>query len=674
MSFDILTRRRTNFVLWAPGVSQAPTLLIGKLRVGNPITLTSQKRVPLERAATDLWQLPATSDKLSLEDGIYHYWFEVNDSRSGNKVLVTDPLSYCVDYRIVMHPEYQPASLIRLQGGQLLPCDPDSTDKIPTLAITPLEKLPKNNQLVIYELPASWTRAGISGSDGAERDVGSFLDVVALFEKDSAGGNFAGLDEIASSAHLTELGINCLELLPPADTKASREWGYATAHYFAPDYDLGFPETYTTAQPISELVNLVNVLHGRGVRFVTDNVMAFGHDPMIYVAYDSFHIDPSKADDEDPDKFQSSRNRERRDGYGGESWRYANRVKGYDPESGADPKEDVQPAGVLMRAQLARWMGEGGFGVDGVRLDSCNNIANWSFIKEFNVDGRKHFRARYGTPGGSVEVDSRFLVIAEELAVPLDMIRSGTVDALWNEGFQRLLRGAVLGRSANGENSFEWTVRKMVDCRGLGFTDGTQAINYITSHDTGGGPGKWRLYNFLTDAGLWWDIERRAKLAFVCLLTSVGVPMIFAGEEFADQQDRNVEESTGQQKQIDPVNWARKSDTWRTRIFETVSRLVKLRTSNPALSVNDTDWIHMDFDFGRRILAWKRGSATMKPVVVVANFSDAFTPGSEYRINGWPSTGAGSAWREVCQDRAVPGEWVGREPLFPWEAKVYECL
>ena len=38
---------------------------------------------------------------------------------------------------------------------------------------------------------------------------------------------------------------------------------------------------------------------------------------------------------------------------------------------------------------------------------------------------------------------------------------------------------------------------------------------------------------------------------------------------------------------------------------------------------------------------------------------------------GWPATAAGRSWREVTQDRDVPPEWVGREPLFPWEAKVY---
>jgi pullulanase len=31
--------------------------------------------------------------------------------------------------------------------------------------------------------------------------------------------------------------------------------------------------------------------------------------------------------------------------------------------------------------------------------------------------------------------------------------------------------------------------------------------------------------------------EKRIKLAFVCLLAAVGIPMILAGEEFADEHD-----------------------------------------------------------------------------------------------------------------------------------------
>src|SRR5262249_52349764 len=117
----------------------------------------------------------------------------------------------------------------------------------------------------------------------------------------------------------------------------------------------------------------------------------------------------------------------------------------------------------------------------------------------------------------------------------------------------------------------------------------------------------------------------------------------------------------------------------RKRIFEYVARLVKFRTRQPALRVNDTEFIHLDFDAGKRILGWKRGAPGQAAAVVVANFSDFVTsgagsPGAEYRIHNWPGTPAGRQWHEVTQQRVVPPEWVGREPLYPWEAKVYTLV
>jgi hypothetical protein len=48
-----------------------------------------------------------------------------------------------------------------------------------------------------------------------------------------------------------------------------------------------------------------------------------------------------------------------------------------------------------------------------------------------------------------------------------------------------------------------------------------------------------------------------------------------------------------------------------------------------------------------------------------------FPPGAEYVVPSWPATPAGRRWREVTQNRDVPAAWIGKEPLFPWEAKVY---
>ena len=48
-------------------------------------------------------------------------------------------------------------------------------------------------------------------------------------------------------------------------------------------------------------------------------------------------------------------------------------------------------------------------------------------------------------------------------------------------------------------------------------------------------------------------------------MTAVGIPMIFAGEEFADQHDLAV---VHPHKQVDPVNFDRLQDPWRRRVFE----------------------------------------------------------------------------------------------------------
>jgi 1,4-alpha-glucan branching enzyme len=182
-----------------------------------------------------------------------------------------------------------------------------------------------------------------------------------------------------------------------------------------------------------------------------------------------------------------------------------------------------------------------------------------------------------------------------------------------------------------------------------------------------------RLFNFLQNNGVAFK-EKQVKLAFVCLLTAVGIPMIFAGEEFADQHDLPVQHP---EKQTDPVNFRRMEEQWRRRIFDYVARLVKLRTSSAALSINDTQFLHFDFTPGRRVIAWQRGAAASgEVVVVVANFSGWGTdnpesPNAEYRVANWPSLPPGRRWREITQERNVPSEWAGREPLFPWEAKVY---
>lgn len=343
----------------------------------------------------------------------------------------------------------------------------------------------------------------------------------------------------------------------------------------------------------------------------------------------------------------------------------------------------LSPARQLLLTVLSHWMAT--CDIDGVRVDSTRNILNWDFLEAFSAHGRAAWRERWAGLGEpQAEADARFLVVGEELPPRLDFVTTGRLDGLWNEPFLERVRAAILGQTVH-EGRFDDMIRAMIDCRRLGYPDGTAAINYVTSHDVEGFR-KERLFRFLVNNGIGrqegggldeGEIARRIRLAFVCLLTAVGVPMILAGEEFGDDHDRAVVHPA---KQSDPVNFDRLGDAWRCDLVRYVARLVRLRTSSDALSVNDTAFIHVDLDAGKRVAAWHRGRPGVDPpVVVVANFSDFRSdahgsPPFEYRVNGWPARPRGTRWRETAQERDVPDEWAGREPIFPCEAKVYAAL
>lgn len=673
MRAHIFELKRTMFVLWRPwNTWPVPRLVIGWFQLGNPPMLVHEQ-------AWDLVELPGqpglwgiSAEQCGLVDGnVYHYWFEVTDSspyRNGWRILVTDPLARTVDWRlranalggIYGEDDRDPAAVVKYLGGELVPCDAAGETFVPA-PLLPTAYAPTNNRLVIYELPTSWTQTNPDGTPGV--GVGTFRDVAALVDAQTPGANFTGCAALAlGRSHLQELGINALELLPPADSFVNREWGYATSNYLAPDYDLGFPEGNTSPTANLDLTVLVSLCHARGIRFFADVVMAFGtRAPLENVNFEDFHLDAAQRPD-DVDANQSG-GHGRRDGFGGTLWRYSRAVDGYDPIDGWTRTHF--PARQFMKLYLLRWMED--FAIDGLRLDSVNNIANWDFVQEFKDLARSFW-------AGSGSEPDRFLVVGEELSVPKELITQGRLDGLWNEDFKYLVRSAILGRNDAKEPSFEWTVRKLIDCRLLGFADGAQAVNYLGSHDVEGVRNE-RLYNFLVNNGVPLT-EERIKLAFVCLLTAVGVPMIFAGDEFADQHDL----STGHpEKQRDAVNFERVDEPWRRRVFDYVARLVKFRTTSDALCVNDTAFIHVDFNHGKRVIVWRRGlPGSDAQVVVVANFSDYTTPnaghGGEYYVPNWPATPEGKSWREITQDREVPADWVGREAIFAWEAKVYALV
>jgi len=668
MPIDLLSRKQTHFVLWRPRASDpTPALYIGNFPNPSAPTFENFREIPLHQVSKfgDLWAIPAQDCGLS-EGQVYFYWFKVRNTDPYDPayqvLYCTDPMAWTVDRRFPAPvpsesggiASLDPASVVLYRNGQLIPCNADG-QTVEWSGDRSQATLQPNNHLVIYELPTRWSRIRSTG----EMIVGNgtFRDVLSLLESEQTAPNFPTVLALNNRAHLVELGVTALELLPPADSDDDLNWGYGTANYFAADFELGRQDgesASAASTSTTDLANLIQVCHQNGLRFFVDAVMAFSrNNPYHNINFLDFYIQWGSRDPE-----QGSR-----DGFGGDLFKYNSWVEGYHPITGQQAW--FVPAREYMKAYIAHWMTY--YRVNGLRLDSVNNIANYDFLQEF----KDFARSLWQDLGGSGD---RFLVVGEELSVPLDLVHQNRLDGLWNEKFKQIIRQVILGKNTADEPSFEWSVRKLIDCRNLGFTDGSQAVNYLTSHDIGG-MGNERFFNWLVNNGI--DrTEPRIKLAFVCLLTAVGIPMILAGDEFADQQDLDITQ-LGQgdtNKQVDPVNYSRMNEDWRRRIFQYVARLVRFRTSSHALAVNDTQFIHVDFNEGKRVLVWQRGNGN-ELVVVVANFSDYGTPpGSEYRVPNWPATPGGKQWKEITQDRMVPADWVGREGIIPWEAKVYALV
>jgi pullulanase len=695
---DLIERKEAHFVLWRPSANdKPPRLVIGRFQPGNPPQLADEQSFPLEQDAQKkgLWSIAASD--CGLESGhVYHYWFEVEDTNPqrrdavpAKQVRCTDPAAYTVDWRLLAPPlpppftedNRQPAAVIKFENDRLLAADPGGEAAAFPDDPGP-DTLPANNRLVIYELPTAWSRSG--GLGPGERAVGTFQDVLALIDEAAGGANFVGVHALrAGHSYLGALGINALELLPAQDSFFKRAWGYDTAHFLAPDFELGFPDGNSWPTANLDLAKLVESAHQNGIRFFIDVVMAFARQEAYQaIDFDDFYIEDPFRHQDDPDALTSGRggdgHKEVRDGFGSTLLRYT-RATGtpvYDPVSGNNMV--LVPARGLMYSFITRWMRD--FHVDGVRMDSVENVANWDFVGGFKDRARQLWQDRWQAAGLGAGADERFLVVGEELSEPMQLLTQNRLDGLWNDSFRQLVRAAILGEAAPGEATFESTVRKAIDCRQLGFADGAQAVNYITSHDVQGFRRE-RLFNMLVSSGLRdLELQKRIELAFVCLLTAVGIPMLLAGEEFADQHDLfdaqgHVSETGG--KQVDPVDFTRANEPWRKVVLDYVARLVHFRTTHPALAVNDTEFLHIDFNDGKRVLAWKRGSPGQDPVVVVANFSDFSTqnalsdPRAEYVVHNWSATPPGRHWREVTQDRDVRPDQVGREPIFSWEAKVY---
>jgi 1,4-alpha-glucan branching enzyme len=576
---------------------------------------------------------------LPLADGAYEYEF-VLDGRADQPVPdpFADEITRFGGYRGVFH----------VRGGRRVRPRFSWDDELPAGT-----RLPDNNQVVLCEMPLRWMDTGGDDSGFRQVDLGTFEAVL-----------FDHLDDLA------RLGVNAIELLPVQDSPDTLNWGYGTRFFFAPDLDMGTPV---------DLKFLIKQAHARGMRVFLDVVMnhSAAKCPLLALADDWFYLPRGSAEEGD------------RPDYGGRAFRYVR------------PAPDgSHPAREFHYRMAEFWVRE--FHVDGFRLDEFKGINNWDFIQTF--------RERAWSADARLFPGRPFLVIAEDswrrpVITRDDPNNPGgkkVVDSMWNFAFRdearRLLRDGIDTRW--GEPSRTQRIRALVSggatwddlsrsMRG-GFGDLSQAVDYVTSHDVEK-PGEQRFLNevlgsLLRERGLGdgsvanvravvdgtagdgdgrleqahQDALERVRSAFALLLTSVGVPMFLAGEEFGDVHD--LEPGDWRLKMSDPVDWGRLDRPGHRVLRGRVRELIRLRTAHGALQRNEVDffYFHPDVDNngGARVFAYCR-TAGVPPgrrghVAVVANagpqrFGEFYLP--------WP-------WPDAEQIREVGAPAQAQPPRF----------
>lgn len=585
-------------------------------------------------------------DLLGLGDGRYEYEFVVNGT-----TIAADPYAD----EITRFGGYR--GIFTIAGGRRVAKLFRWDGEFPAGV-----SLPQNNQIAIYEMPIRWMSSDPSENPLVE--LGTFDKVI-----------FEHLDDLAS------MGVNCVELLPVEDSPQTLNWGYGTRFFFAPDYDVGNPV---------DAKFFVKSCHQRGIRVLLDVVMnMFAPScPLAALAPEWFYEQGSPA---------------RQD------W-------GQDLFLFNSPAYDSYFAAREFLCEMAEfWVSD--YHVDGFRIDDFADIGNWDFVQEFHDRATAQSQALLPSkPFIVVAEDSnrRFVTTGND---PSNPNGSKVVDAIWNFGYRdesrRLLTNAI--NTAWGQPSRSVRVQHLISKDGMwndwnhafdaGYADLACSVDYITSHDVADGP---RLMNIilgpmLQAAGLGdgsvqnvrWAVDnvdtsansslqtavqtalRRAFGAFAILMTSVGMPMWLAGEEFGDVHDTDYVDVNS--KQQDPVQWNRAQFLGNAALKANIAKLIQLRTSHPALQRNEVEafYFHPQFDDNDapRVFAYCRSGGqplgTAGQVIVIANMGPQ--PFSTYNIPGWRWGGAPLA--EIGYPNAAPS-YNGMTGTFslslnPFEARVF---
>ncbi len=403
--------------------------------------------------------------------------------------------------------------------------------------------------------------------------------------------------------HLRDLGINTIEVMPVSEFAGDLSWGYNPAHPYAVESAYGGPEG---------LQRFVKAAHERGLAVILDVVYNhFGPSDLSLWRFDGWS----------------------ENGLGG--------IYFYNDWRASTPWGDSRPD----------------YGRGEVRSYLRDNALMW--IEEYGLDGLRwdmtlFIRTCKGTPGDPAddlkegwgllqwineEVHGRFpraVTIAEDLRDSEWLVKGAGAggagfNAQWDAAFVHPVREVMI--VARDEHRNLDAVISSLKNKYDG--DAFKRVVYSESHDEVAN-GRARMPTEIGDEVFdGHPARKRSTLAAALVMTAPGVPMLFQGQEFLENEW--FRDSV-------PLDWGKRERF--AGIFALYRDLLGLRARLLGLQGQHVETHHVDHE--RKILAYQRwrDPEAGDHVLVVANFSHE--PVSDLAI-GVPAPGL---WRAVFNSDA----------------------
>ena len=422
------------------------------------------------------------------------------------------------------------------------------------------------NDLIIYEL-----HIGDFGSYNSNSEYGVFDDITLKIE----------------SGYFQDLGINAIELMPIAEFEGDFSWGYNPSFYMAPESSYGTPEDFK---------NLVDVAHQNDIAILVDVVFnhLWGSSPLfqLYQPDNNYNWQ-----DHDFDNCPYFDDEESAWGYKLEHW---HNIGGREYRSWK-----------YITDALRIWVED--YHIDGFRFDYTPGIG-WG-----GSDNGASFYADF-----LKNIDSGLLLIAEE--DNYYQINQSDFDSGWDYSYFHTLDANLSEIYSNGHYWGDMDdLWNHINSYNQGYQDHYGSINYTENHDEGR-----VLYELTEYQGFTLnEAVQKSKLGSTILFTSLGVPMIYSGQEFG--QNSAHRDQFGYPI-AQPLQWENLNTDIGQSLMNHYKKLTELRSSYSVFSDGYNDLKLIDNN-KKCIVYWR--AYQNDEVIIAANFdSNAQTLDIEFPHSG----------------------------------------